>query len=334
MEHSDFRVAVIIPVYNAARWVQRAVESALALPEVEEVILVEDGSPDDALEVCEELSQLDRVRLLRHADGRNHGAGASRNLGARNASSPFIAFLDADDWYLANRFSRDKEILLADSRVDGVYNAIARSFESEALRDAWHEQGRKDITTLSAAVPPEELIDVLMWSHPIVTGEFSTIAVTVRAEFFRRIGGFFEPLLLQQDTHLWKRMAAVGRLSAGNISEAVAVADVHGHNRMTKADEQERFRDLWWESLGHAFHELGVSPRIMQLWRKEYSAFRASRPSKVKASAALGNWLVHQPSELATRYGHFDVTLRRIFTGRGVARFLSLKNRLLGRTGA
>ncbi len=63
----EFKFSVIIPVYNAAAYVRHAVESALAQPETAEVILIEDGSPDNALEICENLaSEFEKVKLLRH----------------------------------------------------------------------------------------------------------------------------------------------------------------------------------------------------------------------------------------------------------------------------
>ncbi|WP_228442012.1 glycosyltransferase family 2 protein [Chryseobacterium nematophagum] len=107
------KISVIIPVYNAEKYVQQAVESALQFEKVYEVILVEDGSPDNVLSVCERLrDQYPRVKLFQHADKKNHGAGASRNLGIANASGDFIAFLDADDYYLSNRFDAEKNFLL------------------------------------------------------------------------------------------------------------------------------------------------------------------------------------------------------------------------------
>lgn len=75
------KVSVVIPVYNAAPFVRDAVESALAQPETGEVILVEDGSLDDSLTVCRALAaENDRVKLYRHPNGENCGAGASRFL--------------------------------------------------------------------------------------------------------------------------------------------------------------------------------------------------------------------------------------------------------------
>ena len=104
-------ISIIIPVYNAERFLEKAVDSALQFSEVKEILLVEDGSPDQSLEVCKKLLIKDkRIKLLQHPDQGNHGAGASRNLGLEKATGDFIAFLDADDYYLINRFDAEKEI--------------------------------------------------------------------------------------------------------------------------------------------------------------------------------------------------------------------------------
>ena len=118
------KISVIIPVYNAEKFVTNAVESALQFDEVFEVILVEDQSPDKALDVCKTLAKKhDRVKLFQHPDKGNHGAGESRNVGMRNATGDFIAFLDADDFFLPNRFDAERE-LFKNPDVDGVYGAI------------------------------------------------------------------------------------------------------------------------------------------------------------------------------------------------------------------
>lgn len=333
-EPSDgFKVSVVTPVYNAAARVRRAVESAVAIPEVGEVILIEDGSPDDGLVVCAALAdQYDIVRLLRHDDGANHGAGASRNLGLSHARFPFVAFLDADDWYLPNRFRADAEILMNDVSMDGVYNALGNHYESDALREKWLAQGRPEVLTVSARVQPEELVQVLFWAHPKVHGEFHTITITVRREFIKRSGGFHPALRLQQDTQLWKRMAAVGRLAPGNIEEPVAIRSVHADNRMTRVADHEQYLDLWWSSLEKSFKELAVGEGAMQLWRRAYAGYRAEKPTRTRAVLALFGWLLHEPRELLQAYGHFDLTLRTIFRNhRAIDRILSLKNRIVSR---
>jgi len=291
---------------------------------------VEDGSPDDALVVCAELAEeYDKVTLLRHTDGGNHGAGASRNLGIKHAKFPFVAFLDADDWYLPHRFRADAAILMVEPDIDGVYNALGNHYESEALRTQWMEQRRPDVLTLSARVAPEDLIKVLFYSHPEVHGEFSTITLTVRRAFLGRVGGFHPQLKLQQDTHLWKRMAAFGRLASGNIETPVAIRCVHAGNRMTRTADHELYHELWWKSLRKAFSDMGADRVAMQALRHAYAGYLANKPRRTRALVALANWLIHEPASFLDAYGHFDFTVRSIFGNhRRIDQILSCKNRL------
>jgi glycosyltransferase involved in cell wall biosynthesis len=328
----SFQVSVITPVYNAARYVREAVESAVSLPEVGEVILIDDAGPDNGWEVCQQLAvEYPKVRLLRHPDGKNHGAGASRNLGIREACCPFIAFLDADDWYLPNRFNADKEILLNDDSIDGVYNALGNFYHSEDLRQMWLSQGRPEVLTVSAEVSPEELPLVLLQSHPTVSGEFQTNTITVRRSLFEKVGFFHEGLRLQQDTHMWKRMAAIGRLAAGSITEPVVTRRVHPDNRMTKIDDHAQYMELWWSDLGRHYRKAKVQQKVMQAWRQGYAGYCVSKRLRFRAFIALVIWLMHSPSQLFVRYGFFDQSCRGIIgSNLLVDRLLSAKNRLAG----
>lgn len=86
-------VEVIIPAYNAAAHLERAVSSALMQPECR-VILVDDGSTDGTASLCQELSQHPRVQVLHQ---RNRGVSAARNAGMTLATAEWLLFLDADD---------------------------------------------------------------------------------------------------------------------------------------------------------------------------------------------------------------------------------------------
>ena len=89
-------ISVIIPCYRAAATLRRAVDSALTgAPADLEVLLVDDGSPDDTGALCDELAAADpRVRALHRENG---GAGAARNTGLDAAHGDWVLFLDADD---------------------------------------------------------------------------------------------------------------------------------------------------------------------------------------------------------------------------------------------
>ena len=91
-------ISVIIPCYKAAGTLRRAVESVLAgAPADLEVLLVDDGSPDETGRLCDELAADPRIRALHRENG---GAGAARNTGLEAACGDWVLFLDADDTLL------------------------------------------------------------------------------------------------------------------------------------------------------------------------------------------------------------------------------------------
>ena len=246
-------VSVIVPVYNAASFVAQAVESALQQPETAEVILVEDGSPDNSLEVCRQLAEKhDKVRLLRHPDGGNHGAGASRNLGMKTSSCEFTSFLDADDYYLPSRFSAAKAILVVNPDCDGVYEATGMRVESESGLQRWKEAGRsvRQLTTMSEHVRPEDLWSALISSGTY--GYFQLDGLVLKKGVLQKSGYMTEGLRLHQDTEFIMRIALAARLLPGRLDEPVAMARVHDNNRISaprSAEQKYRDRMLMWMEL-------------------------------------------------------------------------------------
>ena len=95
-------VSVILPVYNRAGWVARAVESVLTQTHRHlELLVVNDGSTDGTRRVLEGFGPRLRVLEQSHA-----GAEAARNLGLERARGEFVAFIDSDDVWYADRLSR------------------------------------------------------------------------------------------------------------------------------------------------------------------------------------------------------------------------------------
>ena len=250
----DFDVSVVVPVYKAGRFLRRCVESVLAQAEVREAILVEDGSPDDSLDIGRRLEaeHPDRVRLVQHPDRGNHGAGASRNLGAEIATFRFLAFLDADDYYLPERFARDAEVFAAHPEAEGVYNALGTAFEDEAGRTWYRKSGFPELTTMKRAVAPERLFFAM---NPIgAQGRFSFDALTLRREAFLRTPRFGS-LAIGEDTLLLVQLSLLLRLLPGRIARPVAMRGVHGGNRVqdlkalrTGADQLFRALEAWIET--------------------------------------------------------------------------------------
>lgn len=260
---------MIIPVFNAERFVSKAVSSALIQDEVNEVVVVDDGSNDDSLAICLEIEKKEsRVSVYQHHGGKNHGASVSRNLGIKKAQSKFIAFLDADDYYLPGRFKHDMEILQNDPSVDGVYNALGIHVYDEAERG----RIRKDLTTVNYRIPPDKLFEEMA---PIGgSGYFHGDTLTVRRTFFDKVGFFDSTLEIGEDTHMWVRMAAQASLVAGVIDRPVAMRGVHTENRIKDKAKFDYYRPLLFLSLLKWAKKNNISVhRKMILWDCLYGVY-------------------------------------------------------------
>ncbi|MGB6298834.1 MAG: glycosyltransferase family 2 protein [Rivularia sp. (in: cyanobacteria)] len=97
------KVSVIIPVYNAEKFVAATIQSVLSQTyENFEIIVVDDGSPDGSIEVCK-LFKDSRIKIIHQA---NRGLPGARNTGIRHASGDYLAFLDADDIWLPEKIEK------------------------------------------------------------------------------------------------------------------------------------------------------------------------------------------------------------------------------------
>ncbi|MBU2952156.1 glycosyltransferase family 2 protein [Tamlana agarivorans] len=220
-----FEVSVIIPVYNAERFIEKAISSALEQSEVFEVIIINDGSTDATEEILTQiLEQNSKVRVLYHDNKCNKGRSASRNLGIKKARGNYIAFLDADDYYLPNRFNNDKLIFENEEEVDGVYNAIGAHFYRSTSAK---ERKRLELCTMTEKVSPENLFMVLLKGGK---GHFSIDGLTVKKMIFEKTGLFNEDLIVAEDTELIWKMTLKAKLYSGIIDYSVAIRGVHDNN--------------------------------------------------------------------------------------------------------
>ena len=234
------KISVITPVYNAEKYITQAVESALQFDEVFEIILVEDKSPDNALEICKKLAEKhDRVKLFQHPDKGNHGAGASRNLGLKKASGDFIAFLDADDYYLPNRFDAEKE-LFKNPEVEGVYGAIGVYYYSEKAREQYYQIFGDRLTTVYKKHSPKDVFRGQLGMNGSF-GLFSIDALTIRKSAVdKKLFPMMKThLRLHQDTEFLFRLSYYLDLYPGILDEAVAIRGIHENNRITQVDSKK-----------------------------------------------------------------------------------------------
>lgn len=244
-------ISVIIPVYNASPFIAKAVESALMQPEVAEVLLVEDGSEDNSLGICRQLSErYERVKVLVHPNNENKGAGESRNLGINNAVSDFVAFLDADDYFLPDRFRAEREIFEEYPDIDGVYGALGFHYYSEEGKRKYKEAGYVgELSSFSEAVPPSELVFAIMYLHNKVSGQFTIDTLTLKKDIFKGKTVLFNSLTLHEDTAFFIQLSLNCQIMSGEIYRPIAMRGVHSNNRIVNNPKESDSHLRYWKYL-------------------------------------------------------------------------------------
>ena len=151
----DFKLSVVIPVYNEKQWVGELVRRVLAVPVAKEVILVDDCSTDGTREILRELEG-DGVRVL--CQPRNQGKGAALREGFRHATGDVVIVQDADLEYDPAEYVHLIQPIL-DGRADVVYGSRFIG-DSHRVLYFWHSVANKLLTTLSNMLTNLNLTDM------------------------------------------------------------------------------------------------------------------------------------------------------------------------------
>ncbi|MDF2159402.1 glycosyltransferase family 2 protein [Algoriphagus sp. CAU 1675] len=240
------KVSVIIPVFNAVEYVEKAVESALKQVEVAEVILIEDGSADSSLVICRNLtSKYKKVKLLTHPNNSNRGPSESRNLGIKYSNFEFISFLDADDLYADNRFECDK-INFLNPEVYISYNSSAIFYPDGRIVDFGFKE---DVLN---NIDPISIHSFSKFIHDNDISICDTNSLTIRKSVFDTEKLFDIRLDMHEDTELWYRISRKFLFYSGCLNRPVSYARRHRNNRITEESISSRLRFLlvWIDNIG------------------------------------------------------------------------------------
>ncbi|MHB1334163.1 MAG: glycosyltransferase family 2 protein [Sulfuriferula sp.] len=225
------KFSVIIPAYNAAATLARALDSVLAQTwPAHEIIVVDDGSTDATAAVAAGYGN--KIRYLRQE---NAGVSAARNHGAQAASGDWLAFLDADDWYYPNRLKWHAEWIARDPALDfltGDYEyrdvsgkLLSRSMPGKASGRAMLDKAAGKLEVVMEGAEFEAFVA----DH---FGDTHTLSLP-RATFLE-LGGYPLGFKVCEDVHLLTRLVARSR-RAGVICEPMAVYLIHSASA-TRAD--------------------------------------------------------------------------------------------------
>ncbi len=201
-------VSVIVPAYNAARYIANAIDSVLAqTTPARELIVVDDGSTDATREIVSQYGS--RVRYIFQE---NRGVSAARNLGIESSVSSRVAFLDADDAWLPEKLEK-QTAALRESGLRASYTA--HLIVDDALEPLFENRGLRRESAL------EDLLSI-----GNVIG--SPSSVMCDRSLFDEIGGFDPSFSLCADWELWVRVAT--RTDFANVDEPLVKYRLHGDN--------------------------------------------------------------------------------------------------------
>lgn len=179
-------VSVIIPTYNRAKIISRTIDSVLNQTYKDiEIIVVDDGSKDDTKEVLKKYK-----KKIKYVYKENGGVSSARNLGVKEASGDWIAFLDSDDEWTPDKLSVQMDCL-AKTSLEICFCDSKKDFE---------KTDKKQETSWKIYDDPFDL--VLDTSKTLFIQ-----AVVIKKELFEKVGFFDEELIVAEDTAIIYKLA-------------------------------------------------------------------------------------------------------------------------------
>lgn len=215
-------VSILIPCHNARSWVGAAIESGLAQvwPETE-VIVVDDGSTDGSLEVIRSFSG-----RIRWETGPNRGGNPTRNRLLELANGPWVQYLDADDYLLADKIAGQMKFLETHSETDVVFGPVT-------MEHCLDNESRRDLVPIPE--PHDPWVLLARWYLP------QTGAPLWRKQALEDIGGWKPDQPCCQEHELYLRLLMAGKRLA-YCASAGAVYRQWGEHTVCKRDKPEVHR--------------------------------------------------------------------------------------------
>ncbi len=192
-------VSVVIPVYNATKYLARTLDSALKQTHKNlEIILIDDCSKDDSLKIMHEYEQKDpRIKVLESE--KNQGVAAVRNRGIREASGEYIALLDSDDVWVEDKIERQIKLLKE--------NGAQIAYSSYSFID------ENDQPIMHPFIVPENV----SYKRMLYCNEIGCSTAIVEANMFKKHP--FKKEFYHEDYVLWMELLSIP-------AKAVGISDV------------------------------------------------------------------------------------------------------------
>ncbi|MBK7223871.1 MAG: glycosyltransferase family 2 protein [Saprospiraceae bacterium] len=235
----EAKISVIIPAFNAATYVEQAINSALIQEEVLEVIVIDDASTDATAEVVQKLMARNSSKLVYKVNAQNLGPGASRNIGIRTARGQYLSFLDADDYFLPGRFSHAVQLLAERPDVDGCFTRVQNVWQDDFRPAAFQHQ---DIIGYTGS----ELSQKDLLYHILAErGDFfSIIALLVKKSAVEQTALLDESFLYGGDIEFIYELCYKCLLVPEKDEDIKIIRRLHDQN-ITSSEGHRQFNDRW-----------------------------------------------------------------------------------------
>lgn len=254
-------VSVIIPTYNYANYLPRAIESVLAQTYDQfELIIVDDGSTDNTASVVSAYKA--KNQNLHYVCQKNSGPNAARNKGIDLARGELIALLDADDEWLPEKLEKQ----VCSAIKNPAFGVIGCGFRCIS------EDGSVLVEVLGTAPPPrKELIRHLKIRHFNIG---TASGVLIRKECFRIVGRFDETLRGSEDRDMWLRIAH--EFDILNLNDVLIHVNIHQNNSHANFSKMLKSRlvfiDKHFKNESFIFKRQAVSYALLDAAREAHSA--------------------------------------------------------------
>lgn len=271
------KVSVIIPLFNGALTIKKAVRSVLNQSFRDlEVIIVNDNSTDNSFEVITNFLSDERVRYS--SNPRNMGIAATRNHGVRMAQGRFIAFLDQDDFWEREKLTKQLKVFEAEARVELVFsNVLYRSLQNENIGESKIDvgTGKKQFSdyTVIGIESRQKLLDYFIPSAS---------TVMVRSECFKKHGYLKEELPSGDEIEICSRILRNSDIAF--IPLPLVQKVIHDNNASKDIFRMHNSRVMLLNDILKNYPDLEVFRRTKMSWFHYIFAKDLLRIGKTKAA--------------------------------------------------
>lgn len=274
------KISVIVPVYNVEEYLKKCLNSIVEQNYRDlEILLIDDGSTDNSVRICEEFAAKDeRILLIRQCNG---GVSVTRNTGIENATGEYIAFVDSDDWLDKEMYQNMVSQILKNPNLDMVMcDSTLIKEDSEIKSTDFIRAGMYLKNHIVAELYPFLLVTENFGKIPVVSPCTSLIKRSVLMDHHIR----FDPDLRYSEDYLFMAKIVI------NINSFFYFKGRHYYNyRQYQESRSKKFQSDWW----NVFLDLNKKLTELLVDSKEFNFTRQIKLQLIHSALFVTNSVIN-----------------------------------------